>query len=543
MKVINRLYIGFVLLLLLMILTTVMGVLKIRKADQILTTVAEQTSVEQRQAINFRGSVHDRAISIRDAVLEGNLTASQKHLGDIVKLDKFYQDSAVLFDRLYSSKQGNNPEEQRLLAAIKTIEKQTLDITAQCIRLLNANDYDQARSFLLSDVSPSYAEWLKRINALIDIQEKEIQESVKSVLDETHSFQLFMMIVTAFSLVIGAAFSVLTVKRLLQILGGEPEKAAEIINQIADGDLRLIVETSAPNSIMSALHKLNNQLNQMTASTTKAAADLMSASTDLLNTSKQNEKLIGQQKHETEQGASAIQQMANSVIDVAHHTNQAAILAQTAMKEFTAGQQEVDKTQQTISQLASKVGEAAVVIDNLSEGSREIGSVLDVIQGIAEQTNLLALNAAIEAARAGEQGRGFAVVADEVRSLAGRTQQSTRQIQEVIKRMQDGSQKAVEVMKQGQEQASLSVDQAHRAGDALKAINSSVTRINDMNTQIATTAEEQSMVAADINKNFDRITHSANLAEQEARKITQSSNALDGLATILGAAVKQFKVS
>jgi len=543
MKVINRLYIGFVLLLLLMILTTVMGVLKIRKADQILTTVAEQTSVEQRQAINFRGSVHDRAISIRDAVLEGDLTASQKHLGDIVKLDKFYQDSAVLLDRLYSSKQGNNPEEQRLLAAIKTIEKQTLDITAQCIRLLNANDYDQARSFLLSDVSPSYAEWLKRINALIDLQEKEIQESVKSVLDETHSFQLFMMIVTAFSLIIGAAFSVLTVKRLLQILGGEPEKAAEIINQIADGDLRLTVEASAPNSIMSALHKLNNQLNQMTASTTKAAADLMSASTDLLNTSKQNEKLIGQQKHETEQGASAIQQMANSVIDVAHHTNQAAILAQTAMKEFTAGQQEVDKTQQTISQLASKVGEAAVVIDNLSEGSREIGSVLDVIQGIAEQTNLLALNAAIEAARAGEQGRGFAVVADEVRSLAGRTQQSTRQIQEVIKRMQDGSQKAVEVMKQGQEQASLSVDQAHRAGDALKAINSSVTRINDMNTQIATTAEEQSMVAADINKNFDRITHSANLAEQEARKITQSSNALDGLATILGAAVKKFKVN
>jgi methyl-accepting chemotaxis protein len=543
MKVINRLYFGFALLLILMMLTTVMGVLKIRNADQILTTLAEQTSVEQRQAINFRGSVHDRAISIRDAVLKGDLNASQKHLADIIKLDKFYQDSAVLLDRLYSSKHGTNPEEQQLLASIKTIEKQALDITAQCIRLLNANDYDQARSYLLSDVSPSYAEWLKRINALIDVQEKEIQDSIKSVRDETNSFQLFMMIVTAFSLVIGAVFAVLTVKRLLQILGGEPEKAAEIINQIADGDLRLTVEASAPNSIMSALHKLNNQLNQMTGSTTKAAADLMSASNDLLKTSEQNEKLIVQQKRETEQGASAIQQMANSVIEVAHHTNQAANLAQTAMKEFIAGQQEVDKTQQTISQLASKVGEAAVVIDNLSEGSREIGSVLEVIQGIAEQTNLLALNAAIEAARAGEQGRGFAVVADEVRSLASRTQQSTRQIQEVIKRMQDGSHKAVEVMKQGQEQASLSVDQAHRAGDALKAINSSVTRINDMNTQIATTAEEQSVVAADINKNFDRITHSANLAEQEARKITQSSNALDGLATILGAAVKQFKVS
>lgn len=542
MKVISRLYFGFTLLLLLMMLTTVIGVLKIKSADQLLTKVAEQTSVEQRQAINFRGSVHDRAISIRDAVLEGNLAASQKHLGDIVKLDKFYQDSAVVLDRLYGSKKVENPEELRLLEAIKTIERQTLDLTAQCIVLLNANNYEQARGFLLSQVSPSYAEWLKRINALIDVQERVIQQSVKSVRDDTNNFQWFMLIITAFSLVIGATFSVLTIRKLLQILGGEPEAAAEVIKKIANGDLSVTVQASSPNSVMGSLQELNRQLNHMTGSTTKAAADLMSASSDLLNTSQQNERLIGQQKRETEQGAAAIQQMANSVIEVAHHTNEAANLAQTAMKEFIAGQQEVDKTQQTISLLAGKVGEAAGVIDHLSEGSREIGSVLEVIQGIAEQTNLLALNAAIEAARAGEQGRGFAVVADEVRGLASRTQQSTRQIQEVIKRMQDGSQKAVEVMKQGQDQASLSVEQAHRAGDALKAINSSVTRINDMNTQIATTAEEQSAVAAEINKNFDRITHSANLAEQEARKITQSSNALDGLASVLGAAVKQFKI-
>ena len=542
MKVISRLYFGFTLLLLLMMLTTVIGVLKIKSADQLLTKVAEQTSVEQRQAINFRGSVHDRAISIRDAVLEGNLAASQKHLGDIIKLDKFYQDSAVVLDRLYGSKKVENPEELRLLEAIKTIERQTLDLTAQCIALLNANNYEQARGFLLSQVSPSYAEWLKRINALIDVQERVIQQSVKSVRDDTNNFQWFMLIITAFSLVIGATFSVLTIRKLLQILGGEPEAAAEVIKKIANGDLSVTVQASSPNSVMGSLQELNRQLNHMTGSTTKAAADLMSASSDLLNTSQQNERLIGQQKRETEQGAAAIQQMANSVIEVAHHTNEAANLAQTAMKEFIAGQQEVDKTQQTISLLAGKVGEAAGVIDHLSEGSREIGSVLEVIQGIAEQTNLLALNAAIEAARAGEQGRGFAVVADEVRGLASRTQQSTRQIQEVIKRMQDGSQKAVEVMKQGQDQASLSVEQAHRAGDALKAINSSVTRINDMNTQIATTAEEQSAVAAEINKNFDRITHSANLAEQEARKITQSSNALDGLASVLGAAVKQFKI-
>ncbi|WP_331346570.1 methyl-accepting chemotaxis protein [Cellvibrio sp. UBA7661] len=541
MKVINRLYLGFLLLLLLMVLTTAIGVVKINNADTLLTKVAEQTSVEQRQAINFRGSVHDRAISIRDAVLEGDINLSQKHFADIAKLDQFYQESARVLDRLYAAKNGSNKEELALLAAIKNIEQKTLALTEQATNQINAGDFEQARRFLLTEVSPSYAQWLESINALIDEQEKVIQSTVTSVRDETNNFQWFMLIITALSVVIGSVFSYLTVQRLLQILGGEPEKAASIINQIADGDLRLQLDTSKPNSIMNALHKLNSHLNHMTNSTMKAAADLMSASRDLLHTSEQNEILIGQQKKETERGASAIQQMASSVIDVAQHTNQAASVAQTAMSDFLAGQQEVDKTQQTILQLAGKVGEAAQVIDNLSAGSREIGSVLEVIQGIAEQTNLLALNAAIEAARAGEQGRGFAVVADEVRGLASRTQQSTRQIQEVIQRMQDGSQQAVDVMKQGQEQAGLSVDQARRAGDALKAINASVTRINDMNTQIATTAEQQSAVAAEINKNFERITQSANLAEQEARTITQSSNGLDRLATVLGEAVKQFK--
>ena len=395
----------------------------------------------------------------------------------------------------------------------------------------------------MSDVSPSYSEWLKRINALIDYQEREIQTQVTVVRNETNNFQWFMMIVTAFALVIGSIFSILTVKKLLLILGGEPEKAASIINLIAKGDLSLKFESTAPNSIMSSLQELNRQLNQMTNSTMKAATDLLSASSDLLHTSEKNEKLMSQQKAETEQGATAIQQMANSVTAVAHHTNEAASLAQVAMGEFIAGQQEVDKTQQTITLLAKKVSEAAEVINNLSEGSREIGSVLEVIQGIAEQTNLLALNAAIEAARAGEQGRGFAVVADEVRGLASRTKNSTAQIQKVIKGMQDSSQQAVDVMRDGQQQANLSVEQARRAGEALQAINTSVTRINDMNTQIAATAEEQSAVAAEINKNFERITHSANLSEHEARKITQSSNTLDQLANVLSAEVKQFKIS
>jgi methyl-accepting chemotaxis protein len=216
-------------------------------------------------------------------------------------------------------------------------------------------------------------------------------------------------------------------------------------------------------------------------------------------------------------------------------------MEQNAIAEFTAGQAEVSKTQNSINALASKVADASTVINNLSDDSRQIGSVLEVIQGIAEQTNLLALNAAIEAARAGEQGRGFAVVADEVRNLARRTQDSTREIQAVIEKMQSSTDKAVSVMGDGQAQAEVSVEQAQRAGEALTAINLSVQRISDMNTQIATAAEEQAAVANEINQNFNQITHSAVRAEEEATKITAASKQLESLARVLEKNVSQFK--
>lgn len=203
------------------------------------------------------------------------------------------------------------------------------------------------------------------------------------------------------------------------------------------------------------------------------------------------------------------------------------------------------KTQSSINSLAGKVAEAGTVINNLSADSRQIGSVLEVIQGIAEQTNLLALNAAIEAARAGEQGRGFAVVADEVRNLAQRTQDSTRQIQAVIEKMQTSTTKVVQVMHEGQAQAQaqVSVDQAEAAGESLQAINYSVSKISDMNTQIATAAEQQAAVASEINQNFNQITLSATKAEQEAAKITAASNQLDILAKNLEKNVSQFKIN
>jgi len=539
MKIINRIYFGFAVLLLIMLAITLLGLYKINIADNSLTQLSQQTAVEQRQAINFRGSVHDRAIAIRDAVLVADIQASSKHQNNIQALDKFYQESARVLDTMFA-KLKHSPTEEKMLKDIKAIEKSTLIITDKLLELINSNQFELANDYLLNEASPAYTEWLARINLLIDYQEASIQSLVATAVSETTSFQKTMLITTLIALIIIVLVALSVVRNLKEIIGGEPEDAALIINTIASGDLTVDVKANK-NSILCAVEDLRSYLTDITKNSINTANKLSLASKHLLLTAQHNEELISNQKESTQRGATAIAEMSDAVAEVASHTSEAASLAQTAMTEFTAGQAEVNKTQLNINDLASKVVEAAQVIHHLSEDSKEISRVMEVIESIAEQTNLLALNAAIEAARAGDQGRGFAVVADEVRNLALRTQDSTREIHQVIEKMQSSSDKAVVVMNQGQEQATLSVNQAKLAGDALNAINASVTRITDMNHQIAATTDQQSAGAVEISENFNQITSSALEAEQEASKITTASRELEELAKVLELNVKQFK--
>lgn len=540
MKIINRLYAGIALMLAIMVAISLFGQYKISIADHNLTQLSEQTAVEQRQAINFRGSVHDRAISLRDAVMVNDRQLAATHLRDVQRLNDFYQNSAQVLDSMYAS--GNHSATERaLLSDIKAIERSTLALTANLQKMLDENNVTTANQYLLASISPAYAEWLGRINKLIDFQEILIQQQVSNAREQTTSFQRVMLLVTAFGVLIGGFVAYRAVRRLKLTIGGEPEYAALVISKIAAGDLTTITQYQGEGSILASLHALTQHLTDITVSSKKAASALLDASKSLLQTSGSNEKLISQQRIATDQGATSIAQMSTTVNDVVSHTSEAARLAQQAINEFNAGKNEVTKTQSSINSLAGKVAEAGTVINNLSADSRQIGSVLEVIQSIAEQTNLLALNAAIEAARAGEQGRGFAVVADEVRNLAQRTQDSTRQIQAVIEKMQNSTTKAVQVMHEGQSQAEVSVEQAKAAGESLQAINYSVSRISDMNTQIATAAEQQAVVASEINQNFNQITQSATKAEQEAAKITAASHQLDFLARNLEKNVSQFK--
>jgi len=248
------------------------------------------------------------------------------------------------------------------------------------------------------------------------------------------------------------------------------------------------------------------------------------------------------QRHELDMVATAMNEMTATVVEVAKNANDAADAAVETDNQSKEGLNVVTNTVDMIVGLAAEIESAAEVILDLEKDSNQIGSILDVIKGIAEQTNLLALNAAIEAARAGEQGRGFAVVADEVRTLASRTQASTEEIQKMIEKLQGGAKVAVNVMSDSRKYADDSVSNAKSAGEALQMITQSIGKITDMNTQIATAAEEQSAVSEEINANIVNINHAAEEAAQGANATSSESERLAEMAKQLELLVQQFKI-
>ena len=243
----------------------------------------------------------------------------------------------------------------------------------------------------------------------------------------------------------------------------------------------------------------------------------------------QSTRGIEQQQHETDQVATAMNEMAATVQEVARNTSNASNAAHGAAMAADKGKMIIAESIQAIEELAAEVGHAAEVIQRLEADSVTISKVLEVINGIAEQTNLLALNAAIEAARAGEMGRGFAVVADEVRTLASRTQTSTKEIQQMIEKLQRGSKEAVQAMDRSRVKASGGVEHAGNAGQALEEIVAAVGIISDMNTQVATAAEEQSAVAEEINRNIHNL---ADVGEQNLHVARDTGTAAGDLRRI-----------
>lgn len=312
-----------------------------------------------------------------------------------------------------------------------------------------------------------------------------------------------------------------------------------------EGDLTRRLEIDTHDEIGQLGESFNvfvSKLHSIIAGVVDVTSDVKTASSDINTQTLLIEDKLLKHNHETDLVATAITEMSATSHEVAQNTTQVAVSTQAATKEVAKAQDCVDVSLSEVSNLMGEINQAAEQVNSLSEQSKKINSVLSVIGGIAEQTNLLALNAAIEAARAGEQGRGFAVVADEVRSLASRTQDSTLEINEMLSELHNLVTAAVDAMHASQQSCNRSVESSRAISESLGAVTTSVTTINDMSTQIATAATEQSSVTEEINRNVYAIQEIVNELTQSSKTTSSVSQHLAGRGENLGDLVGQFKI-
>ena len=542
MSLAMRIGLGFASTLSLLVLITAVGIQRVGFIDSTLKDVGEKAAVVQRYAINFRGSVHNRAIAIRDAVLVKDETTLSHHLAEIEQLKRDYQDSAVLMDRLFAQTTAG-AEESRLLGDIKAIETQALASTERVISLRRGNDIAGAQELLLTQASPYYTEWLKRVNALIDFEEAQIKQRLDTVQSAAGNFAVLMLLASAVAIVLSVLVSLLIIRQVKATLGAEPEEVAAAIRRLANGDLNQLIETRYPDSVMGILKNALARLRDTITEVRSAAQALRHSSVTLLTVASDNRQQITLQTSEAQHVAAAITQMAASVNEVSGYASTASKATSLADAEVDSGHRLVGEVTVAIEELATILDQATSRVNQVSSDSENIETVIEVINAIAAQTNLLALNAAIEAARAGEQGRGFAVVADEVRSLATRTQASTQEIRDMIGKLQSGTQDAAGIMQRSRSLAQVTVAQTRDSQAALGKISQEVGAINAMNAQIASAAVQQSAAAEEVAQNVTRIHSSTVQSAARSEQVENSNHELVELADRLSTQVAFFNVA
>ncbi|CAB5519865.1 H3 [Pseudomonas putida] len=354
---------------------------------------------------------------------------------------------------------------------------------------------------------------------------------------------------TAFTLVIGllVAATVLTLLcafLLTRSIVKPIDEALKAAEQVADGDLTQVIRAEGNDEaarLLRAMARMQDKLRDTLQLIAGSATQLASAAEELNCVTDESARGLQQQNNEIEQAATAVTEMTSAVEEVARNAVSTSEASSEASRSAGDGRDLVLETVGAIERMSSDVQASATLVTRLASQSRDIGKVLDVIRGLADQTNLLALNAAIEAARAGEAGRGFAVVADEVRALAHRTQQSTSEIERMIASIQGGTEEAVTSMRTSTERAESTLNIARGAGLALDSIASAVAQINERNLVIASAAEEQAQVAREVDRNLVNINDLSVQSATGAHQTSVASADLSRLAVDLNGLVARFR--
>jgi len=403
------------------------------------------------------------------------------------------------------------------------------------------NQVDELRNLLNTELLNNSEAMNTVLNRLMQINGEQISQTNQEAVDQYSS--AFNLVVTLLVVATGLTF---LFAWLLTISITKPiSKALDAAETIAEGNLTQPIHvdgTDEAGRLLAAMAKMQSKLRDTLQRISGSATQLASAAEELNSVTDESARGLTQQNNEIEQAATAVNEMTSAVEEVARNAVSTSEASKNATTSAGDGRDLVQETVSAIERMSADVQSTATLIGDLANESRDIGKVLDVIRGLADQTNLLALNAAIEAARAGEAGRGFAVVADEVRALAHRTQQSTSEIERMIGSIQSGTEHAVDSMRNSTERAESTLNIARGAGMSLDTINTAIVEINERNLVIASAAEEQAQVAREVDRNLVNIRDLSVQSATGANQTSAASNELSRLALDLNNMVGRFSL-
>ncbi|WP_421202049.1 methyl-accepting chemotaxis protein [Aeromonas enteropelogenes] len=443
----------------------------------------------------------------------------------------------------YGTLAFNTHEEKQVYEQAKESGAKYFTIHEELLSAFANGDLDKVKSLRRNETRVALEEVGAKALRLREINNEianQMTQNVAALYSDARTMSIIVSLVTLGFVIVIAWWLTGQVRNPVMVL-------LEQTRKVAAGDLTAHLDmhkfsNDELGSLAKGFGEMQGNLRTLVSEVSGSVVQLSSAAEEMSSVASQSAKNMNAQQHELNQLATAMNEMQATVQEVSRNTSDAASAATSASETAETGARTVNESIQRIERVAGAIESTAMVIRQLGDDSRNIGMVLEVIRGIAEQTNLLALNAAIEAARAGEQGRGFAVVADEVRTLAKRTQDSTSQINTIIAELQQRAEQAGTTMMQSQELMNATVATAREAGESISQISGSVSSISHMNIQIATATEEQGAVSEELNRNVVNISHASEEVAAGATQMAQACNELNHLATQLQDMVRRFRV-